>query len=63
MNRCPYKDNGYWYYTRFEEGKQYPVICRKKETLEAPEEIMLDQNIDGRRVSVLRHWPPRGKRQ
>jgi len=41
----PYKDNGYWYYSRFEEGKQYPIFCRKKETLEAPEEIMLDQNI------------------
>ncbi|OQP64199.1 oligopeptidase B [Niastella vici] len=40
----PYKDNGYWYYARFEEGKQYPMYCRKKETLEAPEEIMLDQN-------------------
>jgi len=40
----PYRDNGYWYYSRFEEGKQYPVFCRKKETLEAPEEIMLDQN-------------------
>ncbi len=40
----PYKDNGYWYYSRFEEGKQYPVFCRKKETLEAPEEIMFDQN-------------------
>lgn len=40
----PYKDNGYWYYARFEEGKQYPVYCRKKETLDAPEEIMLDQN-------------------
>ena len=40
----PYKDNGYWYYSRYEEGKQYPIFCRKKETLEAPEEIMLDQN-------------------
>lgn len=40
----PYKDKGYWYYSRFEEGKQYPLFCRKKETLEAPEEIMLDQN-------------------
>ena len=40
----PYKDNGYWYYSRFEEGKQYPIFCRKKETLEAPEEILLDQN-------------------
>jgi oligopeptidase B len=40
----PYKDNGYWYYTRFEEGKQYPVYCRKKENLQAPEEVLLDQN-------------------
>ena len=38
----PYKDNGYWYYYRFEEGKQYPVYCRKKETLDAPEEIIHD---------------------
>ena len=40
----PFFENGYWYYNRFEEGKQYPVKCRKKTTLEAPEEIMLDQN-------------------
>ncbi len=40
----PYKDNGYWYYTRFEEGKQYPVFCRKKETLDASEEILHDGN-------------------
>lgn len=41
----PYKDNGYWYYTRYEEGKEYPVYCRKKESLEANEEILLDVNI------------------
>ena len=40
----PYKDNGYWYYTRFEEGKQYLVYCRKKETLDAPEEVIHDAN-------------------
>ncbi len=40
----PYKDNGYWYYTRFEEGKQYPIYCRKKGELTAPEEIMLNVN-------------------
>ncbi|WP_239063807.1 S9 family peptidase [Bacteroides sp. 51] len=34
--------NGYYYYTRTEEGKQYHKYCRKKETLEAPEEILLD---------------------
>jgi oligopeptidase B len=40
----PYQKHGYWYYSRTEEGKQYPVLCRKKETLSAPEEIMLDVN-------------------
>jgi oligopeptidase B len=40
----PYKDNGYWYYAREEEGKQYPVYCRKKENLTAPEEIIHDAN-------------------
>ena len=40
----PYKENGYWYYTRYEEGREYPVYCRKKETLESPEEVMLNVN-------------------
>jgi oligopeptidase B len=40
----PYNDNGYWYYTRFEEGKQYPVFCRKKESLDSTEEVMHDGN-------------------
>jgi len=40
----PYKENGYWYYSRFEEGKQYAIYCRKKETMEADEEIMLNGN-------------------
>lgn len=40
----PYKDNGYFYITRFEVGKQYPIYSRKKETLEAEEEILFDVN-------------------
>ncbi|MFT5166661.1 MAG: oligopeptidase B [Saprospiraceae bacterium] len=40
----PYKDKGYYYITRYEEGKEYPIFSRKKETLEAPEEIMLNVN-------------------
>jgi oligopeptidase B len=40
----PYFLNGYFYYTRFEEGKEYPVYCRKKENLEAAEEILLNVN-------------------
>lgn len=40
----PYKDNGYYYLTRYEKGKEYPIYARKKGTLEAEEEIMLDVN-------------------
>jgi oligopeptidase B len=40
----PYFENGYWYYTRFEEGKEYPIYCRKKGKMEAKEEIMLNVN-------------------
>jgi len=40
----PYISNGYYYYIRYEEGKEYPVYCRKKELLENTEEILLDVN-------------------
>lgn len=40
----PYRKNGYFYYTRSEDGKQYPIFCRKKGSLTAREEIMLDAN-------------------
>tara|TARA_A100000164_G_scaffold202083_1_gene179447 strand:- start:6440 stop:8491 length:2052 start_codon:yes stop_codon:yes gene_type:complete len=40
----PYLDNGYYYYTRFEKGKQYPIYCRKKDNLSNPEEILIDAN-------------------
>jgi oligopeptidase B len=40
----PYRTRGYYYYTRFEEGKEYPVYCRKKGSLEAAEEILLNVN-------------------
>ncbi|MBP3941981.1 S9 family peptidase [Sphingobacteriaceae bacterium WQ 2009] len=38
----PYLKNGYYYYSRTEEGQQYFKYCRKKGSLEAPEEILLD---------------------
>ena len=38
----PYLDNGYYYYTRFEEGGEYPLVCRKMGSLEADEEIILN---------------------
>ncbi|WP_088322733.1 S9 family peptidase [Polaribacter tangerinus] len=40
----PNKDNGYFYYIRYEKGLQYPIYCRKKETESSPEEIMFDAN-------------------
>ena len=40
----PYLDNGYYYYTRYEKGKQYPIYCRKKDNLSNPEEILIDAN-------------------
>jgi oligopeptidase B len=40
----PYKYKGYYYYTRFEKGKEYAINCRKKGTLQAKEEILIDQN-------------------
>jgi len=40
----PYKDGGYFYYSRTEAGKQYQIHCRKKGSLDAPEEVLLDVN-------------------
>jgi oligopeptidase B len=40
----PYFSNGYWYYTRYEKDSEYPIHCRKKETLESEEEILLNVN-------------------
>ena len=40
----PYMKKGYYYYTRYEEKKEYPVYCRKKGSLESQEEILLNVN-------------------
>lgn len=40
----PYFKNGYWYYSKYEEGKEYPIHCRKEKSLEAEEQILLDVN-------------------
>ena len=62
----PYLDNGYYYYSRFESGKEYAIHCRKKGSLNVQEEIILDENIlsegfdyfalGGRRVSPDNKW-------
>ena len=41
---CPTGDGGFFYYSRTEKGKQYPIYCRKAGSLDAPEEVMLDLN-------------------
>ena len=38
----PYFNNGYYYYNRTEKGKEYYKVCRKKGSLNAPEEVILD---------------------
>ena len=62
----PYFDNGYFYYSRYESGKEYAIHCRKKGSLDGHEEILLDENIladgfdyfaiGGRRVSPDNKW-------
>lgn len=40
----PYFENGYFYYTRYEEGKEYAIYCRKSGSMEAEEEVLLNGN-------------------
>ncbi|HLW76896.1 MAG TPA: hypothetical protein VKS01_07915, partial [Bryobacteraceae bacterium] len=40
----PYRLRGYLYFTRTEEGKQYPIHCRRRDSENAPEELLLDLN-------------------
>jgi oligopeptidase B len=39
----PYRLHGWWYVTRFETGKDYPILARHKGAMTAPEEVMLDE--------------------
>ena len=49
----PYKYGDYFYYSRTETGKQYPIRCRRKGTMDAPEEIVLDLNELAREKSFM----------
>ena len=40
----PYLQNGYYYYNKYQDDKEYAIYCRKKGTLDAKEEIILDAN-------------------
>ena len=50
----PVRRGDYFYYSRTEEGKQYPIRCRKKGSLQAKEEVLLDLNEIGQRQKVRR---------
>jgi oligopeptidase B len=41
----PWFDRGWWYYSRTEAGKAYPIFCRRPGSPDAPEQIYLDQNL------------------
>ena len=40
----PNLDNGYWYYIRYEKGKEYPVYCRRRKSMRGTEQVLLDGN-------------------
>lgn len=40
----PFQIDNYFYYSRYEQGKEYPIYARKKDSLEAPEEILINVN-------------------
>ncbi len=44
MNLYLTRTTAFWYYTKYEEGQEYPIYCRKKESLEASEEVLLNVN-------------------
>ncbi|MEM9679781.1 MAG: S9 family peptidase [Bacteroidota bacterium] len=50
----PYKYNGYWYITKFEKGKDYPIYTRKKDSLDKPEELLFDCNAMAESHSYFR---------
>jgi oligopeptidase B len=54
----PVKIGPYFYYTRYEEGADYEIICRKLERLDAAEEIVLDVNEIATETTLLGNWEP-----
>jgi oligopeptidase B len=54
----PFREGDYFYYTRLVEGKNYPIYARKRGTLAAPEEIMIDANVlaEGKATLIVREW-------
>ncbi|HZX77342.1 S9 family peptidase [Lysobacter sp.] len=41
----PYRERGYWYYSRFQTGQDYPIYARRAGNMDAPEQVLLDVNV------------------
>jgi oligopeptidase B len=54
----PFRQGSYFYYTRLVEGKNYPIYARKRGSLDAPEEILIDANAlaEGKPTFLVRDW-------
>src|SRR6266480_981027 len=54
----PYRQGSFFYYTRLVEGKNYPIYARKRGSLSAPEEILVDANVmaEGKPTFIIRDW-------
>src|SRR3989441_4560901 len=54
----PFREGNYFYYTRLVEGKNYPIYARKRGSLSAPEETMIDANAlaEGKATFLIRAW-------
>jgi oligopeptidase B len=54
----PFREGNYFYYTRLVEGKNYPIYARKRGSVSAPEEIMIDANVlaEGKATFLIRAW-------
>ena len=54
QSEAPYFDDGFWYYTRYEKGGEYPIHARRKGTMEAAEEVLIDGNRMGQGQDYFR---------
>ena len=54
----PVLRGGWWYYTRYETGREYPIYARRRRTMNAPEQVMLDGNAlaDGKGFYQIGAW-------
>jgi len=58
--QVPFRRDGFYYYSRTEKGKQYPIVCRRAGSPEAPEQVILDVNAlaAGKKFLGLGGWLP-----